>query len=59
MSYKPIDHNLKTAFVAGLMLTEHDVTLTPFVAELSYPGLSIFFTKCVRLVREMTLKVWR
>ena len=44
-TYKPIDRNLKTAFVAGLMLTEDDVTLTPFVAELSYPGLSFFFTK--------------
>ena len=23
--------------------TEHDVTLTPFVADLSYPGLSTFY----------------
>ena len=42
MSYKPIDRNLKTAFVAVLKLTEHDVTLTPFVAELSYPGAWTF-----------------
>ena len=45
--------------MAVLKLTEHDVTLTPFVANLSYPGLSNFFTKCVNLMREIALKVWR
>ena len=43
MSYKPIGPNLKTAFLVVLKSTEHDVTLTSFVADLSYPGLSIFF----------------
>ena len=39
-AYKPIDGNLKTAAVAVLKSTEHDVTLTLFVADLSYPGIS-------------------
>ena len=42
MSYKSIDRNLKTASVAVLKSTEHDVTLTSFVADLLYPGISIF-----------------
>ena len=29
-----------------LKLTEHDVTLTPFVADLSYPGFSNFYEMC-------------
>ena len=43
MSYKPIDRNLKTSSVAVLKSTEHDVTMTSFVADLSYPGLSNFY----------------
>ena len=44
MSYKAIGPNLKTASVGVLKSMEHDVTLASFVADLSYPGLSIFFT---------------
>ena len=51
MSYNPIDRNLKTASVGVLKSTEHDVTLTSFVADLSYPGLSIF-TEYVVMMRE-------
>ena len=36
MSYKPIDRSLKTVSVAVSKSMEHDVTLTPFVADLSY-----------------------
>ena len=46
MSYKPIDRNLKTASVAVLKSTEHDVTLTSFVADLSHPGISFFHVMC-------------
>ena len=46
MSYKPIGLNLKTAFVAVLKSTEHDVTLTSFVADLSYPAFSNFYIMC-------------
>ena len=46
MLYKPIDRNLETAFVTVLKLTEHDVTLTPFVADQSYPGFSNFYEMC-------------
>ena len=52
MSYKPIDRNLKTASVAVLKSTEHDVTLTSFVADLSYPGLSNFYRMCGNDARE-------
>ena len=47
MSYfKPIDRNLKTASVAVFKSTEHDVTVTSFVADLSYPGLSNVYIMC-------------
>ena len=46
MSYKPIGPNLKTASVAVLKSTENDVTLTSFVTDLSYPGLSNFYIMC-------------
>ena len=48
MSYKPIDRNLKTASVAVLKSTEveHDITLTSFVADLSYPGLPNCYIMC-------------
>ena len=52
MSYKPIDRNLKTASVAVLKSTEHDVTLMSFVADLSYPGLSNFYIMCEIDARE-------
>ena len=52
MSYKPIDRNLKTASVAVLKSTEHDVTLTLFVADLSYPGISNFYIMCEMYARE-------
>ena len=52
MSYKPIGPNLKTASVAVLKSTEHDVTLTSFVAYLSYPGLSFFNIMCEIDARE-------
>ena len=42
MSYKSIDRNLKTASVAVLKSMEHYVTLTSFVPDLYYPGLSNF-----------------
>ena len=32
--------------------TEHDVTLTPFMADLSHPGLSNFYIMCEIDVRE-------
>ena len=41
-----IDRNLKTASVTVLKSTEHDITLTSFVADLSYPGLSNFNIMC-------------
>ena len=44
--YKPIDRNLKTASVAVLKWTGHNVTLTSFVAGLSYPGLSNYYMMC-------------
>ena len=46
MSYKRFGPNFKTASVAVLKSTEHDVTLTSFVADLSYPGLSNFYIMC-------------
>ena len=46
MSYKPINRNFKTASVAVLKWTEHDVTLTSFVADLSYPGISNIYIMC-------------
>ena len=52
MSYKPIGPNLKTAFVAVLKSTEYDVTLTSFVAKLSYPGLSNVYIMCEIDARE-------
>ena len=52
MSYKPIDRNLKTASVAVLKSTEHDVTLTSFVAALTYPGISNFYITCEIDARE-------
>ena len=52
MLYKPIDRNVKTASVTVLKSTEHDVTLTSFVVDLSYPGLSIFYTMCEMNARE-------
>ena len=63
--FKPIDRNIKT-FVAVLKLMDHNVTLTPFVADLSltlsltyhWPTLDFqFFTKCVKLMQKMALKV--
>ena len=51
MSYKPIDRNLKAASVAVLKSTEH-VTLTSFVADLSYPGISHFYITCEIDARE-------
>ena len=44
MSYRLIDRNLKTTSVAALKSTEHDVTVTSFVADLSHRGLSNFYT---------------
>ena len=44
--FKPIARSLKTDSVAVSKSTEHDVTLTPFVADLSYPGLSNFYRIC-------------
>ena len=52
MSYKPIDRNLKTASVAVLKSTEHDITLTSFVADLSYPGLPNCYIMCEIDARE-------
>ena len=52
MSYKRISPNLKTASVAVLKSTEHDVTLTSFVADLLYPGLSNFYIICGIDARE-------
>ena len=52
MSYKPIDRNLKTASVAVLKSTEQNVTLTSFVADLAYPGLSNFYIICEIGARE-------
>ena len=52
MSYKPIDRNLKIVSMAVLKSTEHDVTLTLFVADLSYPGISNFYTVCEIDARE-------
>ena len=46
MSYKPIDRSLKTAAVAGSKSTENNVTLTPFVVNLSYPRLSNYYIMC-------------
>ena len=43
---KAIDRNLKTASMAGLNSKEHGVTLTSFVADLSYPGISNFYKMC-------------
>ena len=43
MSYQPIDRDLKTASVGVLKSTEHDVTLTSFVANLSNPVISNFY----------------
>ena len=43
---------LKTASVAVLKSTEHDVTLTSFVADLSYLGLSTFYIMCEIDARE-------
>ena len=52
MSYKPIDRNLKPASVAVLKSTEHDVTLTLFVADLAYPGISNVYIMCEMDARE-------
>ena len=52
MSYKPIGPNLKTAFVAVLKSTEHDVTLTTFVADQSYPAFPNFYIMCEIDARE-------
>ena len=52
MSYKPIDRKLKTVSVAVLKSTEHNVTLTSFVADLSYPGISNFYIMCEIDTRE-------
>ena len=52
MSYKPIERTLKIASVAVLKSTECDVTLTSFVADLPYPGLSNFYIMCEMDVRE-------
>ena len=46
MPHKPIDRNLKTSSVTVLKLMEGDVTLTLFVTDLSYPGLSFFYRIC-------------
>ena len=43
---KPINRSLKTASMAVSKSTKNDVTLTPFVADLSYPGLSSFYIMC-------------
>ena len=37
---------LKTASVAVSISTEHDITLTSFVADLPHPGLSNFYMMC-------------
>ena len=55
MSYKPIDRNLKTASVAVLKPTEHDVILTSFVADLAYIGISNFYIVCEIDAREFSL----
>ena len=47
-----IDRNLKTASVAVSKSMEHDVTLTQFVADLSYPVLSNFYIMCEIVARE-------
>ena len=52
MPCKPIDRNLKTASVAVLKSTEHDVTLTSSVADLSYPEISNFCIMCGIDARE-------
>ena len=52
MSYKPNYRNLKTASVAVLKSTEHDITLTSFAADLSYPGLSNCYIMCEIDARE-------
>ena len=52
ITYKPIDRNLKTASVGVLKSTEHDVTLTSFVVDLSYPGPSNFYRMCGNDARE-------
>ena len=52
MTYKPIDRNLKTASVAVLKSTKHDVTLASFLADLSYPGISNFYILCEIDARE-------
>ena len=46
MSYKAIYRSLKTESVAVSKSTELDVTLTPFVGDLPYPGLSNFYKRC-------------
>ena len=52
MSYKSIDRNLKTPSVTVLKSTEHDITPTSFVADLSDPGLSNFYIMCDIDARE-------
>ena len=52
MSYNPIDRNLKTAPAAVLKSMERDVTLTSFVADLSYPVVSNFYIMCEIDARE-------
>ena len=46
MPYWPIDRGLKTGYVAVSKSTEHDVILTPFVANLLHPGLSNSYIMC-------------
>ena len=52
MSYKLIEHSRKTASVTMSKSAEHDVTMTPFVADPSYPGLLHFYIMCQIDARE-------
>ena len=51
-AYKPIDRSLKTVSVTMSKSTEHNVTLTPFVVNLSYPRLSNCYRTCEIDTRE-------
>ena len=52
MSYKPMDRKVKPASVAVLKSREHNITLTSFNADLSYPGLSYCYIMCETDARE-------
>ena len=52
MSYKSIDRNLKTASVAVLKSTEHDVTLTLFVADILTLEFQKKYIMCEMHARE-------